>query len=165
MPVAETYELISTQTLSSNQNTVSFTSFPSTYTDLVIIASCKYSSSGGDINVQFNSDTSANYNYGRMVTTSTVVTSANANTVIINNSDATPISVTRINIFNYADTSYWKHVLMTGGSGGQVAGNQSLSIGVWRNTAAITSIQVRSETGSATWESGSKFSLYGITRA
>lgn len=169
MAVAATYELINSQTLGSANNTVSFTSFPSTYTDLVIIANCKYNGTStggsGDLNVQFNSDTGTNYSYGRMVTTTTVESGRQANTTVINNADAGYFSTFKVNIFNYSETSYYKHVLITGGGGGPSGVNQALSIGIWRNTGAITSIQVRAETGSAQWEANSVFSLYGITRA
>lgn len=169
MPVAETYELINSQTLGSATNSVSFTSYPSTYTDLVVIANCKYNGTSGggagDFNIQLNGDTAATYNYGRMVTTDTVTSGRVASSTIINNADAAYFSTFRANIFNYSGTSYYKHVLITGGGGGPTGVNQSLSIGVWRNTAAVTSIQVRAETGAATWEAGSTFSLYGITRA
>lgn len=169
MPVAETYELITSQTLSSAVNTVSLGIIPSTYTDLIIIATCKYNgaSSGGpgDINIQFNNDTAANYNYGRMVTTNTIVSGGTGSSTIINCADAGWYSTFKIHIFNYAETDSYKHALITGGSGGPSGVNQALSIGVWRNNNAISSVQVRSETGAAQWQSGSKFCVYGIKAA
>lgn len=167
MPVAATYEQIEHKVLSSATNTVSFTSIPGTYTDLLLVAApLGYGTNNGDINVQLNADTATSYNYGRLVTTSTVVSARANDTTIINNSDASFPGVWRINIFNYAATDYWKHVMMTGGDVSNAGGgNVSLSIGVWRNTAAVNSVQVRSETGSGTWATGSRFTLYGIKAA
>jgi hypothetical protein len=169
MPIAATYEQIAHESVTSGNNTVSFTNIPNTYTDLVLIASpLGYGNppQNGDINVQFNGDTGTNYNYGRLVTTSTIVSSRANNTTIINNSDATYPGSWRIDVFNYAATDYWKHVMIVGGDVNTSGnGNVSHSIGVWRNTAAINSIQIRAETGSGQWAVNSKFTLYGIKAA
>ena len=161
--MSATYEQIEHAVLNSPNNTVSFTNIPATYTDLVIIASpLGYANNNGDINLQFNSDTTSNYSYGRNVTSGSSLSSNATNATIINNSDATQPGVWRINIFNYANTSYWKQATMAGGDTSSGGGNLSFSVGVWRNTAAITSVQLRAETSTGTWATNSTFTLYGI---
>jgi hypothetical protein len=39
------------------------------------------------------------------------------------------------------------------------------NVGLWRSTSAITSLSVLFHGGSSTWNSGSVFTLYGITAA
>ena len=64
MAAGATYEPIATTTLGSAANAITFSSIPSTYTDLRLVGTflapdADYS----DINVQFNNDTGANYSY------------------------------------------------------------------------------------------------------
>jgi hypothetical protein len=41
----------------------------------------------------------------------------------------------------------------------------SAGVGLWRNTAAITSVSLVAESGSGDFQSGSTFRLYGIEAA
>jgi hypothetical protein len=68
-------------------------------------------------------------------------------------------------IFNYSDTSMWKYTGGVGGNNGvgdgSYGGFVSQPGNIWRSTAAITSINIRSNTGS-TLTAGTRISLYGI---
>jgi hypothetical protein len=68
--MANTYTLISSVTLSSSAATISFTSIPATYTDLLIKLSSRSDRSGNtsaDQYIQFNGDTSAIYSMRRLM--------------------------------------------------------------------------------------------------
>ena len=60
--MAATYEPIATTTLGSSQGTITFSSIPSTYTDLVIVMN--YSNGSSEYpSLQFNGDTGNNYSW------------------------------------------------------------------------------------------------------
>jgi hypothetical protein len=60
MPAGNTYESIATQTLGSSSGSITFSSIPSTYTDLVIVFSGTTAALVA-VDIQFNGDTSTNY--------------------------------------------------------------------------------------------------------
>ena len=66
MPASNTYESISSVTLTSNSTTVTFGSIPQTYTDLVLVIVAKITSGGLDMFIRFNSDTGSNYSYTQL---------------------------------------------------------------------------------------------------
>ncbi len=60
--MTKTYVPISTTTLGSNASTVSFSSIPGTYTDLVIVMGViSTSNTGHYVYLQYNGDTGSNY--------------------------------------------------------------------------------------------------------
>jgi hypothetical protein len=63
--MANTYTLISSNVLSGSAANVTFSSIPSTYTDLVLRMSVRTSSAGTSdvVAIQFNGDTGNNYSY------------------------------------------------------------------------------------------------------
>lgn len=171
--MAITYEPISTQTLGSAAGTVTFSSIPSTYTDLVIVVNNKLTvASSRFIALQFNSDTGANYSstyiYGDGTTVasgrSTGITSAR----IGNGSSSTSNpAITVAHIMNYANTTTYKTTI--GRSSGD---NYAIVYGsLWRGstgsaTQAISSITILCDsTGGTTFATGSTFTLYGIKAA
>lgn len=163
--MAATYEPIATTTLTSNQTSVSFTSF-SGYTDLVIIANVK--GNDGSTCIRFNSDSGNNYSWTRLAGYGSSASSARgSNTNVI--SSATNISVNAgdfqtciFHINNYANTSTYKTVLLRDGIAAHGAG---AVVGLWRNTGAITTIAISPEFGSNVYYSGSTITLYGIKAA
>ena len=60
-----TYEKIATNTLSSAAISLTFSSIPATYTDLVLITSSQHAASDASsrLYLNFNSDTATNYSY------------------------------------------------------------------------------------------------------
>ena len=157
--MALTYEPISQGIVSSLAAYFEFTNIPNTYTDLILIADCKYNSGGGDLNWRINGDNTTSYSWTRFEN----LNSGRANnTTVINTTDATQQALIIGHFFNYANTNVQKVVLSQSGN---VQQNVGFSVGTWRNTAAITSIQVYAETGGAQWAVGSRFSLYGVKAA
>jgi hypothetical protein len=158
-----TYVPLATTTASGGETTISFTSIPSTYTDLVlqgnIIATTAY-----ELFVQFNSDTGANYSTTYLEGNGTSASSGRASNdtkILAGFSNSTNPNPVVIQIQNYANTTTNKTLL----SRSSPAGASVLAwVGMWRNTAAITSVQLKLTSGKS-FSAGATFSLYGIANA
>ena len=165
--MAATYESIASTTLGSAQADVEFTSIPGTYTDLVLVINCGTSVSGQSIQMQFNSDSGNNYSSTEMWGNGSSASSGRlTNTSAIRavgrgiGTDTTLIDTGFVSIQNYANTTTNKTALIRSGvSGGTIA-----SVGLWRDTSAITSIKLIGE-GPSNIITGSTFTLYGIKAA
>jgi hypothetical protein len=168
--MATTYEPIATNTLGADTATVTFSSIPQTYTDLVIVQQGRCSHADTNINTyyQFNGDTGSNYSVTRLQGNgSTAVSNRGSSQTVgyityvpANNATAGEFSANIINIMNYSNATTYK----TSISRSAVAGSIVASfVGLWRNTAAITSIVLGCDAGN--WKSGSTFTLYGILKA
>jgi hypothetical protein len=164
MPAGVTYSTIATQTLGSSSSSVSFSSIPSTYTDLVLIIDGTVGSNCG-VQLQFNSDSASNYTFTRMTGDGTTASSDRSvsNTFM---ELGFYVSSTRnmniVQIMNYANTTTFKTVLNR-------ASAQSVNIGtqlyaeLWRKTPeAINSITINA---SGNLVSGTTLTLYGIAAA
>jgi hypothetical protein len=164
MPAGVTYSTIATQTLGGSSSSVSFSSIPSTYTDLVLIIDGTVGSNCG-VQLQFNSDSGSNYTFTRMTGDGTTASSDRSvsNTFM---ELGFYVSSTRnmniVQIMNYANTTTFKTVLNR-------ANAQSVNIGtqlyaeLWRKTPeAINSISL---SASGNFSTGSIFTLYGIAAA
>ena len=161
MPAGATYEPIATTTLSSNQSTVTFSSIPSTYTDLVVIANATLSTGVG-FGIYFNSDTGSNYSFMYVYGDGTnAAAGANATTTRINigNGNAT-YSTYKASIQDYANTTTHKTVISSGGLATEYA---IAYAGQWRSTSAINSITFQPASG--TINTGTTFTIYGIAAA
>jgi hypothetical protein len=168
MPAGGTYEPIATTTLGSAQQTVTFSSISGSYTDLVLVASRRFSNVGtGAENtfIRFNQSETGNIysttyllngpGTGRINNANNLYTSSGGNET------ADRYSVDIYNIFNYAKTTTFKTSLLTHNFGNAM---MQKWVGIWRSTDAITRIDVIGS-GSATFATGSTFTLYGITAA
>lgn len=160
MPI--TYEAIATNTLGSATSTVTFSSIPQTYTDLVLII---MGNAGGatSASMRFNSDSGTNYSNTYVQGDGSSVGNFRDVNVTSNwagsfYSTTTP-SISRHNIMNYANATTFKSSIIRGDYG---IGFTVVAAQVWRSTAAITSITLA--TG-ANFSTGTTFSLYGIKAA
>jgi hypothetical protein len=161
-----TYVALDKVTLGSATNTISFTSIPQTYTDLVVVASVKATSGSNEVlRAQVNSDTGSNYSYTYLQGVSSGAESARASnsTLILAQAGNQAITETAntfapytLNFMNYSNTTTNKTILARGAGTNQAGASVSL----WRNTAAITSIRLFIAAGN--FDVGSTFSLYGI---
>ena len=161
--MASTYEPIATTTLGSAQASYTFTSVPSTYTDLVLVANAG-EPVGGYFSLQFNGDTTSTYSRTFMYGTGSSAVSNRASTtsIFINCGASAGDGVAVINIQNYANATTYKTVLARNNS--QTDGLVMANVGLWRATpAAITSITLTG--GGGNLASGSTFTLYGIKSA
>jgi len=162
-----TYTPIASQTLGSAAASVTFSSIPQGYTDLIIVCDA-IASAAANYELTFNSDTGANYSrtglQGNGSTASSLRTT-NANFIRCDqggNLETTFGNPLLVSIMNYSNTTTYKTILSRSG-GGSSAGGTGAVVGLWRNTTAITSLNFACS--GATFSSGSTFSLYGITAA
>jgi len=166
--MANTYVALATNTLGTAASSVTFSSIPGTYTDLVLVSSVLTTVIGGvDIHMTFNSDTGSNYSRTYISGNGSSATSNRQSSVAYirinqvsypdNNSIAT-VGIT--NIQNYANSTTNKTVLTRSSN---ASDGVDAVVGLWRNTAAITTITLTGNGGN--FAVGSTFSLYGILAA
>lgn len=163
--MASTYEPIASQTLSSAATSVSFTSIPSTFTDIIILSHEPSASTTNSCYLRFNNDSGSNYS-------DTWIYGTGSSALSIRNSSKTGIFaggslanlVRQFHIMSYASTNVYKTSLLNYNS--TISGNNSVvrSVGLWRSTSAIDRIDLVQVT-SPGFASGSTFSLYGIKAA
>jgi hypothetical protein len=169
--MASTYEPIYTTTLGSNQTSVTLNSF-SGYTDLILIIANATFTADSSLYVQYNGDTGANYSSTRLTAngssaSSSQTTSVNGAQIGAGDGMSATIPQTCIVQFqNYSNATTYKTALARWNrSDAEVAATVSL----WRNTNAITSIEVWGGFGNGTKNSslktGTTISLYGILAA
>lgn len=172
MPAGNTYEAIATQTVTgSAAATVTFSSIPSTYTDLVLVMQPAAGFETENVGIRFNSDTGNNYSYTKLTGNGSTATSTRAtNFSRINMCDSIGTTTTLgnltiiCNIMNYANSTTNKTTLSRSNQATGTYPGVETMVGLWRNTAAITSVTAM-QSGSATFSIGSTFSLYGIASA
>jgi hypothetical protein len=163
MPI--TYEPIQSYTLGSAAATITFSSIPATYTDLRIVITGTIIA-GNVYRIQYNGDTGSNY--------SITILEANGSTVASNRStggtsilagftyggsDTIPQFVS-YDVFSYAGSTF-KTALATASVDQNGSGSITRVVGLWRNTAAITSIAITTSSGGNV-PSATSATLYGI---
>ena len=160
--MASTYEKIASTTLGSAAADVTFSSITGIYTDLVVICNFGAATASQDFVIRFNGDTGNNYSDTRFYgngSSSISVRSSNNSRI---NVDSVGVSQTltafdAIQIMNYSNTTTYKTALIRVTDTGE---STEAAVGMWRNTAAITSIVLFMTSGNLL--SGSSFTLYGI---
>jgi hypothetical protein len=142
-----TYEPIATSTISAG-STIYFSSIPSTWTDLRIVACLVNTISSSSVHLQFNSDAGTNYSRTNLRTGSAGVISQRGTGV----NDIRALNWTTVSTFpglvtfdilSYGGSTH-KTTLITASADGNGAESSQVNrtVGMWRNTAAITSIDV-----------------------
>jgi hypothetical protein len=160
----QTYELISTSTTSGTVTSVTISSIPQTYTDLVLVIS-GVNTSGGQNIYRLNNDSGANYtttNYFASGTTPSTNTSSGLPGAYIGNYQTSTRYGDTLTILNYRNTGMWKPFYIYGSGGGTSGGQNDFitSAGIWKSTAAISSIVIIVNGGNIA--ANSIFSLYGV---
>lgn len=163
MPAGSTYSTIATTTLGSAAASYTFSSIPSTYTDLVLICSI-FNSSVANTYLRFNGDSSSIYSRTRLSGSGSTATSSratNTNTGYIDTiATENPQENILVSIQNYSNGQVFKTYLARANNAGS---GVDATVGLWRSTDAITSIAIFTDSGSMS--AGSTFTLYGITAA
>jgi hypothetical protein len=156
-----TYEPIATQTLGSATSSVTFSSIPGTYTDLVLVSSGT-TSADVDVFVTFNGDTGANYSRTFLLGDGSSAASGRSTGVSSYGGIyfLTSQSNNITQVMNYSNSTTYKTALSRNTAPAVVT---TALVGLWRSTAAITSMTLT--TGSGTLSTGSTFTLYGIKAA
>jgi hypothetical protein len=160
---AGSYDLISSTILTGSQASVTFdvTGLGSTYKHLQIRAVTKNTSSDGENGFyRFNSDTGSNYSQHFLAGNGSSVFSegyANLSTNYFGQSFSSNFSPLVIDVLDAFSTSKYKTTRSLSGSG---TSRIYMNSNGWRNTAAITTINLYM--GSGSFATGSRFSIYGI---
>ena len=159
-----TYEPIATTTLGSAASSYTFSSISGTYTDLFLVVNGSAASTGFDVWIRLNSDSGSNYSSTNIYGTGSAAQSQRESNVTFLRIDrqgtwrSGNTSMIRANIMNYSNSTTYKTVISRSDAPADVA---EAIVGLWRSTAAITSIQVGNDAG-ANFSVGTTFTLYGI---
>jgi hypothetical protein len=166
--MASTYEKIATTTLTSTAATITLSSIPATYTDLIAVVNIG-TNVAGNMQVRLNGDTGSNYSTLTLIAYNNTVTGSGTYSLSFMYAavaGALPLTVgpasAILQFNNYSNSTTYKTMLAR-------YANASLpevdaTVSTWRNTAAITSINLSSYSGSV-YLVGTTFTLYGIKAA
>lgn len=162
-----TYEPIATTTLGSAAATITFSSIPSTFTDLKLIIVATATIAAPDIEVRFNGDTATNYSRTRMAGLGSSVFNGQSSNQDRIPTDYTGLSTTipslyEFDIFSYTSSSN-KTMFAKTSEDRNGSGDIFLQAALWRNTAAITSITLL--LSGYNYATGTTATLYGIKNA
>ena len=169
-----TYEKIQSTTLGSAATNITFSSIPATYTDLRIDASLTGTGTGysdSPSRIRFNSDTGSNYSYTYVRGDgSTAFSTRGTNASYAFGYQSGSISGSQptfytCDIFSYAGSTNKTCLVSTGvDMNGVYGGYVYRIVNLWRNTSAITSIELSTPNGD-NLAVGSTATIYGILKA
>lgn len=167
------YDALSTVTLSTTTASIEFTGIPTEYKHLQIRLMARSNRSAvvnDSFHLQFNSDSGSTYDDHYLIGDGSSAV-AGAETSVTNMSfyriagagaGTNTFGVSVIDILDYKNTNKYKTVRGLSGIDNNGDGRVSLGSGLWRNTAAITSIKLFPNNGSSSFVQYSQFTLYGI---
>ena len=168
--MAITYTPIATYTVSGSSTTsYTFSSIPSTYTDLVLISNCASSNGSDSLFFRVNGDTGTNYSFTYLYGQGTSAVSNRITNAAYGSAGYYVVPATGFdfvsifNLQNYANTTTYKTAICRANSTGSTYPGAEASVSLWRSTAAVNSITLLLLTGN--FVSGSTFTLYGIKAA
>lgn len=156
---------IATQTLGSSTSTITFSSIPSTYTDLRIVFTPIGAVSNVYIQMRFNGDSGSNYSSLNIRGSGSAAGSqrfAATEGYPLSANDGLPTSYPAfcgIDVFSYASSKY-KTWLSQAANDQNGSGDIDTWVGLWRSTAAITSVSLIGYNGNL--GTGTTATLYGI---
>lgn len=163
----QTYEPIATNTLTSAVTSVTFSSITDTYTDLVLVIYGQMSASGNTVYSTVNGE-AANYRINYLGGNTTSPTSGRGTDVTFGyglGGWANGYSSSRWTIvahyLNYSNTNVHKTILSNWADAS--AGNEWFA-NTYPSTTKISSIEIKNN-GSQNFNVGTRFTLYGITKA
>ena len=163
--MATTYEKIATTTLGSAASSITFSSIAATYTDLRVTF-VGASTGGANLRLQLNTDTGTNYSktnlYGRGATADSARSTSAGPIYLTDDGITSTPHFYAIDLFSYAGSTY-KTFLWEGSEDNNGSGSVVRGVGLWRNTAAITSV-ILYDNGN-TFNTGTTATLYGILKA
>lgn len=167
-----TYTPIASTTLGSATSSVTFSSLGS-YTDLFISATVFPDTTVSRyLVIRFNGDTGNNYNDNILAGLGNGAEAGPNNNApwmymsgygaMLNDSTTAFPMLSKINIMNYNNSTTYKNVVFTSDQS-KISGATYTGIGMWRNTAAITSVTLQCNTYNL--GANSVFTIYGIKAA
>jgi hypothetical protein len=153
-----TYTPLANITLGSAAATITFSSIPATYRDLVLVVEA-----GGSTNLvgrlRLNNDTGTNYHFQRLSASGSATASNQLSARLADFTQATTTSKALMiaHIMDYSATDKTKIILSRADNAQQAT---EAFVNRWGLLAAVTSVRVLTDTGN--WSAGSTFALYGI---
>lgn len=155
-----TYIALSNTTLGAAATSVTFSSIPATYRDLVLVIAGT-TDAARTIGYRLNSDTGTNYHYTLIGGDGTNPESASGLlTLGVLTRMGTGQSTTIANFMDYSATDKHKTVLSRGGTSAELL---RAHVSRWASTNAVTSIYIATlDINTNAFQSGTTFSLYGI---
>ena len=153
-----TYEKIASTTAAGGSTSVTLSSIPATYTDLVLVASGS-NSAQTDFKVRFNSDTNTNYSNTALYSDGSTTSSFKESNVTFCSLQFASSGTNIITINNYSNTTTYKSIL----SRINVTPYVMAIVSLYRSTSAINSITCFVTSGS--YNAGTTFTIYGILKA
>lgn len=155
-----TYDLIEEKVLGSAQASVTFSSIPGTYKDLVLEYIGTNSDSNAGITIRCNGDTGANYSgtYLNGFSSGISSTRQNARSDLDIFFGSTTLTNAVANFMGYSSTNFHKNIIVRDNANGDAV---RASVLRWANSSAITSIQVSRLSG-ATISTNAVFRLWGV---
>ena len=172
MAAGNTYSQITggSITLATAASSVTFSSIPATHTDLVLITTVPGFTGGNNsrgYRFELNADTGSNYSCTQLNNSATTAVSSRESSqtrgrIGFLSETTNDVSNGIAHFMNYANATTYKTIL----SRSNVAGVITLAgVALWRNTAAITQIDLEYFDVAGTFDTGSTFTLYGIKAA
>jgi hypothetical protein len=165
MPDTSTEIAIATTNGNGSSNSITFSSIPSTYTDLRLVATFKSTVGTSGWYIYFNGDNTNTY-YSR-----TYLAGDGASAISSRNSNATEIvasysgisttipTLTTIDVMSYAGSTF-KTSLISTSADRNGSGFTLNEVGLFRSTSAISSLTFKTDATAFTTDS--TFTLYGI---
>lgn len=169
--MAATYEPIATTTLGSAASSITFSSIPSTYTDLVLICTATATTGGAAYAIlRLNPATTSTYSGTRLIGTGASAISNREtaqNALELRSDDGIGMSATiptfmQINVFSYAGSTN-KTILASMNNDLNGSGGVSRIVGLCQNTAAINVTEL--SIPGTTFKAGTTATIYGIKAA
>lgn len=158
-------EYIAGTTLTATTTSVTFSNIPNTYADLFVTVVWGVSANSSATRMQYNGDTAANYSNTSMTGTGSAAASGRESgqtSIRCFGVNVGPVSTSlqmgTIHIAQYSNTSVFKtNISVYAGAASEV----SAVVGLWRSTAAISSLTLLDVYGYL-YSVGSTFSLWGV---
>lgn len=163
--MAATYEPIATTSGTGSSNSVTFSSIPSTYTDLRLVAFFKSTVGTSGFAVYFNGDTSALYSRiylagdGASGLSSRNTAAAEITCSYAGISTTIP-TLTTVDVIGYTGSTNKSCLITTSADRNGGTGFTLIAGGLYRSTSAISSLTFKTDATAFTTDS--KFTLFGI---
>jgi hypothetical protein len=168
MPAGSTYTPIATTTLGSSVSSYTFSSIPTTYTDLVVVCNF-FTSAAQSVEARVGNgsiDTGNNYSntaiIGRTTGSATSTRRTNFSYFTFFEQSGASSGTWIMNFQNYSNTTTFKTMIARNGG---AAFDVEASAQLWRSTSAINTLQLFAGQGGITFSAGTTFTLYGIASA
>ena len=163
---------IYTQTASGSAASITFNNIPQTFTDIKLVISGRGEQAQVYQQTYFrlNGDSGTNYSATSIQGTGSSVASYRESSQtrgslgLLNGATATASVFGSVELYlpNYTNSNFKSYIVDIVTENSATLAYQQLDCGLWRNTSAVTSLQVN--TFGANLTSGSTFTLYGITK-